>query len=93
MAKILKRRLDHQVKVKLFAFLCGLPGLLAALILLIAGDYTLKVYMTVFILVGAGWLFFSIQFRNTEIRVPLVPNPRRAIEITMEAKCCHCTTL
>jgi nitrogen fixation/metabolism regulation signal transduction histidine kinase len=30
---------------------------------LIAGEYTLKVYLTVFILLGAGWLFFSIRLQ------------------------------
>ncbi|MEX0330801.1 MAG: PAS domain-containing sensor histidine kinase [Puniceicoccaceae bacterium] len=63
MVNYLKRRLSHQNRVKLFAFLCGLPGLLAAIILMIAGDYPLKVYMTVFILVGAAWVFFSIRLQ------------------------------
>jgi nitrogen fixation/metabolism regulation signal transduction histidine kinase len=63
MVNTLKRRLSHQNKVKLLSFLCGLPGLLAALILLVAGDYTLKVYLTILILVGAAWLFFSIRLQ------------------------------
>ena len=63
MVNYFKRRLSHQTRVKLLAFLCGLPGLLAATILMIAGDYPLKVYMTVFILVGAAWIFFSIRLQ------------------------------
>jgi nitrogen fixation/metabolism regulation signal transduction histidine kinase len=63
MVNNLKRRFSHQNKVRLLAFLCGLPGLLAAILLMIAGDYTLKVYLTVLILVGTGWLFFSIRLQ------------------------------
>ena len=59
-----KRRLTHLQHVQLLSFVCGLPGLLAALILLVAGDYSLKVYLTVFILVGAGWLFFSVRLQG-----------------------------
>ncbi|MEX0322412.1 MAG: PAS domain-containing sensor histidine kinase [Puniceicoccaceae bacterium] len=58
------RRLSHQRKVQLYAFLCGLPGLLTAIILLISGDYTLKVYLTVFILGGAMWLFFTLKLQG-----------------------------
>jgi nitrogen fixation/metabolism regulation signal transduction histidine kinase len=58
-----KRRLSHQRKVQSLAFLSGLPGLLAALLLLAVGDYSLKVYLTVLILVGAGWLFFSLKLQ------------------------------
>ena len=63
MVNHLKRRLSHQGKVKLLAFLCGLPGVLAAIMLMLAGDYTFKVYITVLILVGAAWLFFSIRLQ------------------------------
>ncbi len=56
-----KYRLRHQQKVQLLAFLCGLPGLLTALILLYAGEYTLKVYLTVLIIGGAAWLYFSLR--------------------------------
>jgi nitrogen fixation/metabolism regulation signal transduction histidine kinase len=38
--------------------------MIAALILLVSSDYTLKVYLTVFILVGAGWLFFSLKLQG-----------------------------
>ncbi len=59
-----KRRLRHQQKVQLLAFLCGLPGLLTALILLYAGAYTLKVYLTILILGGASWMFFNLKLQN-----------------------------
>ena len=62
-----KYRLKHQQKVHLLAFLCGLPGLLTALILLFAGGYTLKVYLTVLILGGAAWLFFSLRLSGLMI--------------------------
>jgi nitrogen fixation/metabolism regulation signal transduction histidine kinase len=58
------RRLSHHQKVQLFAFLCGLPGLLTAIILLAAGDYTLKVYLTVLILGGAMWLYFTLRLQG-----------------------------
>ena len=63
-AKNSKRRLTHKGKVQAFAFLTGLPGLLAALVLLYAGDFSLKVYLTVFVLTGAAWLFFSIRLQS-----------------------------
>jgi nitrogen fixation/metabolism regulation signal transduction histidine kinase len=63
-----KRRISHQRRVQLLAFLCGVPGLLAALILIIVGDYSLKVYLTVFILVGAAWLFFSVRLQSQIIQ-------------------------
>jgi nitrogen fixation/metabolism regulation signal transduction histidine kinase len=59
-----KRRLTHQRKVQLLAFLCGIPGLLAALILLAVGDYTLKAYLTVIIVGGAAWTLFSIKLQS-----------------------------
>ncbi|NDV61981.1 GHKL domain-containing protein [Puniceicoccales bacterium CK1056] len=62
-----KRRLSHQHRIQLLAFLCGAPGLLAALILLIVGDYGLKVYLTVFILVGSAWFYFSIRIQSNII--------------------------
>jgi nitrogen fixation/metabolism regulation signal transduction histidine kinase len=68
MNKPRKRRISHQRRVQLLAFLCGVPGLLAALILIIVGDYSLKVYLTVFILVGAAWLFFSVRLQSQIIQ-------------------------
>jgi hypothetical protein len=59
-----KRRLSHQQKVQLLTVLCGLPGLVISLILLYAGNYSLKVYLTVLILGGATWLYFSLRLRN-----------------------------
>lgn len=62
-----KRRISHQQRIQLLAFLCGVPGLLAALALLIVGDYSLKVYLTVFILVGSAWFYFSIRIQSNII--------------------------
>jgi two-component system nitrogen regulation sensor histidine kinase NtrY len=60
-------KLSHQQKVRWLAALCGLPGVLAALILLLAGDYSLKVYMTVLILVGSTWFWFAMRLQNAII--------------------------
>jgi len=70
MATSRKHRLAYQKRVEILVFLCGLPGLTAAIILLIAGSYSLKVYLTVLILVGASWLFFGLRLR-TRILHPL----------------------
>lgn len=59
-----KHRISHQRQLEILAFLCGLPGMVAALLLLLAGDYGLKVYLTVFILVGAAWIYFSLRLRS-----------------------------
>ena len=64
MVRKIKRRLNHQRKVQLLAFLCGIPGLLAALILLAVGDYTLKAYLTVIIVGGAAWTIFSVKLQS-----------------------------
>lgn len=68
MVKPRKRRISQQRRVQFLAFLCGVPGLLAALILIIVGDYSLKVYLTVFILVGAAWLYFSVSLQSQIIK-------------------------
>lgn len=64
MARKRTRSLSHQRKVQLLAFLCGVPGLVAALILLAVGDYTLKAYLTVIIVGGAAWTLFSIKLQG-----------------------------
>jgi nitrogen fixation/metabolism regulation signal transduction histidine kinase len=48
----------------MYALLCGLPGLLTTIILLMSGDHTLKVYLTVLILGGALWLFFTLKLQG-----------------------------
>lgn len=68
MANPRKRRLSHQRRIQCLAFLCGLPGLLAAFLLLGVGDYTLKVYLTVFTLVGVAWIYFSIRLQSLIIQ-------------------------
>jgi nitrogen fixation/metabolism regulation signal transduction histidine kinase len=54
---------SHQRQIRLLAFLCGAPGLLIVLLMLFVGGYSLKVYLTVLILGGAAWLFFSLRLQ------------------------------
>ena len=63
MARPGKFRLRHQQRVQLLTFLCGLPGLVAAMVLLFAGDYGPKQFFTVLILGGGAWLFFSLRLQ------------------------------
>jgi len=55
-------RLPHLRRVQLYAF--GMPGALAALVLLLAGNYPLKVWLTVSVLVLGAWLFFSLRLQE-----------------------------
>lgn len=64
------RRLTHQRRVQGLALLCGLPGLLVAAGLLIAGDYAPRVYFTVAILAGGTSLYFAIRLQQV-ILLPL----------------------
>lgn len=63
-------RLTHLQRIQLLAFMCGFPGVVATLGLLIGGDFSPKVYATVGILGGAAWLFFSVRLLNL-ITLPL----------------------
>jgi nitrogen fixation/metabolism regulation signal transduction histidine kinase len=60
-------RLNHEHRVQLLAFLTGLPAFLACLLLLVFADYSFKVYATVFILVGACWIYFTLRLQSTII--------------------------
>lgn len=60
-----RHRISHQQRVHLLAFMCGLPGFLAALVLLFAGGHSLKVFLTVILLAGAPSLFFIIRLRRS----------------------------
>lgn len=53
--------LTHKSRILALSVLCGLPGSMAALLLLLTGDYDAKVYLTVFILVGVAWIIFARQ--------------------------------
>jgi nitrogen fixation/metabolism regulation signal transduction histidine kinase len=59
-----KYRLTHLQRIRLLAFLAGLPGVLGILVLLIAGDYTLKVYLTFLVLGGSAWLYFTVRLQS-----------------------------
>jgi two-component system, NtrC family, nitrogen regulation sensor histidine kinase NtrY len=63
-----RRELPHDVRVFLLSLLAGFPAVLAALLLLLAGDYTPKVTWTVGALVVAVWLGVSAAVRERVLR-------------------------
>ena len=58
-AAVRKRRLGFEGRVRLFAFLAGLPGLFIALILLWTGDFALKTQWTLTLLTTLAWWIFA----------------------------------
>ncbi len=58
------RKLTHEQRVLLLAFLGGVPGSLVALLLLWLGDYSSKLQWTLTLLVLAGWLGFALAVRE-----------------------------
>lgn len=54
---------NYQQRLWLLAVLCGLPGLLAALALLLLGGHGPKIFFTVLVLATAPWLFFTIRLQ------------------------------
>lgn len=60
----MKKKATHERRVLLLAFLAGLPGSLAALLLLWTGDYSSKLQWTLTLLVFAGWLGFAFAVRE-----------------------------
>ena len=58
------RRLTFERRVLLFALLAGLPGSLAALILLWTGDFTPKLQWTITTFIVILWFGFSFSLRN-----------------------------
>ncbi|MDX2178704.1 MAG: ATP-binding protein [Bryobacteraceae bacterium] len=73
------KRLFHERRVYLIALLGGLPGLIAALLLLWVGGYSSKVIWTVAILVGGVLLACASSVRER------VVNPLRTIANLLEA--------
>jgi two-component system, NtrC family, nitrogen regulation sensor histidine kinase NtrY len=57
-------RLSHEGRVVLLAFLAGLPGSVAALWLLWAGDSPPKVQWTISVVIVAAWLGFAFAVRE-----------------------------
>ena len=61
-------RFSHLRKVQALAFACGLPGLISCLLLLAFGDFASKVWITIIVLAGGGWLFFALRLQGCIIR-------------------------
>ena len=62
--------MTHERRVLLFVLLSGLPGVLAALLLLWRGDYSSKTQWTVAILILCVWLGFALALQE-RVRHPL----------------------
>lgn len=63
-----RRSLPFQKQILWLSFLCGLPGFLAALILLQAGDFSGKSVFTVIVLVVVGWAGLTAMLYHRVIR-------------------------
>ncbi|MFW6354270.1 MAG: sensor histidine kinase [Verrucomicrobiota bacterium] len=63
-----RSRVAYLKKVQILALACGLPGLLSVLVLLWAGDFAPKVWLTVLILAGGSWLYFALALRTLIVR-------------------------
>jgi two-component system nitrogen regulation sensor histidine kinase NtrY len=68
MASSRRRKLSHERRVLLMAFLAGLPGALATMALLRAGDYSGKAQWTLGLLVIGAWLAFAFAVQENVIR-------------------------
>ena len=56
--------LSHEGRVVLLAILAGLPGSMAALIMLWGGDFTTKVQWTLSVIVVGAWMGFAFAVRE-----------------------------
>jgi two-component system, NtrC family, nitrogen regulation sensor histidine kinase NtrY len=63
-----RRPLTFEARIALLAFATGLPGALATLLLLWAGDYSTKVRWTVAVFVLLFWVGFAASLRERVIR-------------------------
>lgn len=63
-AKRQRASLSHESRVLLTALMVGLPGATVALALLWSGDYSVKLQVTLTLLVLASWLGFTFMLRN-----------------------------
>jgi nitrogen fixation/metabolism regulation signal transduction histidine kinase len=63
-----RRKLSHERRVLLLALLAGLPGALATMALLFAGDYSAKVQWTLGLVVIGTWLAFAFAVQENVIR-------------------------
>ena len=63
-----RRRVDHDQYVQRLALAGGLPAVIVALTLLWTGDYSLKVALTLSLLVLLCWWLFAIALRERVVR-------------------------
>lgn len=63
-----RRRLRHPTRILLLAAACGLPGMVTVCLLLWAGDYTPKLWFTVFVVCGGAWLVAVWVLRERVVR-------------------------
>jgi len=63
-----RRRLSHERRVLWLALVAGLPGVLATLGLLWAGDWSGKAQWTLGLLVAGAWLVFAFAVQENVIR-------------------------
>lgn len=63
-----KRRITHESEVLLLALLTGLPGLAAAILLLIAGDYSSDTVWAFSLFLVAAWLGLAFALRTRVVR-------------------------
>jgi two-component system, NtrC family, nitrogen regulation sensor histidine kinase NtrY len=63
-----RARISHLRKVQALAFACGVPGLLACILLLLGGEFTSKVWITVLVLGCGGWFFFAMRLQAAIVR-------------------------
>lgn len=64
MARTRKRRLSYEGHVVLLAFLAGMPGSAAALILLWTGNYPLRTQWTLTVIIAGAWWGFTMAVRD-----------------------------
>jgi two-component system, NtrC family, nitrogen regulation sensor histidine kinase NtrY len=63
-----RRNLSHETRVLLFALLTGLPGIVAALFLMVLGRYRGDVIWAVSLLLGSLWVGLAFALRERVIR-------------------------
>lgn len=57
------RRFSYLTRLQMLALASGLPGFASAMILLISGEYPLRIYLTVLLLGGGLWLFIALRLK------------------------------
>lgn len=62
-----RQRITHGKRVQWLSFACGLPGLLGCILLLSAGEFSLKASLTTITFVVVLWVYFSVRLRSLVI--------------------------